>query len=81
MQNSETVQLNLVELLYLNSWKIKAKIVKSLTPDEQQKEFRNKSGEGEKCIYLLGDESGRNITLVSYDEYAKQLESLQINEV
>lgn len=63
----------------LRHWKIRAKVIESLTPNEQQKTYRNKKGTGRKCIYLLGDDSAK-IKLLSFDKHAERLESLQINE-
>lgn len=68
--------------MYLNSWKIRAKVKKLLTTAEHQRSFRNKTNSGGKLIYLLEDDSGE-IKLISFGENAEKLESLnlQMNKV
>lgn len=68
--------------MYLNSWKIRAKVKELLTTAEHQRSFRNKTNSGRKFIYLLEDDSGE-IKLVSFGENAEKLESLnlQMNKV
>lgn len=58
--------------MYMNSWKIRAKVKKLLTTAEHQR----------KLIYLLEDDSGE-MKLISFGENAEKLESLnlQMNKV
>lgn len=62
--------------MYLNSWKIRAKVKKLLTTAEHQ------MNSGRKLIYLLEDDSGE-MKLISFGENAEKLESLnlQMNKV